>query len=149
MFDLVARLGLADTYAAVIVPGALSLFATLLYARSMRSVSDDELDAARLDGAREWRLWWDVALPSSAPTTAAVLLMTFLGSWNGFIWPQLVLQSESKHTLPIGLANLSALPGQSGDLGLLLASTALAILPAAALFFATQRGFISGLSRTI
>jgi multiple sugar transport system permease protein len=145
-FDLIVRLHLSDSYLAVVLPTSISIFATLLYARSMQSIPNDLLDAARLDGAREWRLWWDIALPAARPVTAAVLLTSFLGNWNSFVWPQLVLHSESKQPLPVALANLSALPGYQSDLSLLMALTLIGILPVVALFFALQTDLIRGLT---
>jgi ABC-type glycerol-3-phosphate transport system permease component len=87
-----------------------------------------------------------VALPIVRPMVGAFTLMAFLGSWNSFLWPQIVLQDERKYTLPIGLANMVATPEYQTDYGVLMAGTLLAVLPVVVLFFALQRDFISGLA---
>ena len=148
-YELVRRLGWLDTYAAVLAPGAASVFGLVLFARAMRAVPDDLLAAARIDGCSEPRLWWSIALPLVRPMTAAFALLTFAASWNGFLWPQVVLQDDVKYTLPLGLASMSLLPGSDGaggDLGVLMAGTTLAVVPVAVLFFALQSDFVAGLT---
>ena len=76
----------------------------------------------------------------------AFTLLTFLGSWNSYLWPQIILQNEALYTLPIGLANMLGVPEYRTDYGILMAGTLLSIIPVVALFFALQRDFISGLS---
>ena len=143
-YDLVRRLGWLDTFAAVIAPGAASAFGLVLFARAMRGVPDDLLAAARIDGCSEPRLWWSIAMPLVRPMTAAFALLTFAASWNAFLWPQVVLQDGGRYTLPVGLASMSLTPG--GDVGVLMAGTALAVLPVAVLFFALQSDFVAGLT---
>ena len=143
-YELVRRIGWLDTYAAVLVPGSASVFGLVLFARAMRGVPDDLLAAGRIDGCSEPRLWWSVALPLVRPMTAAFALLTFAGSWNAFLWPQVVLQDDGKYTLPVGLASLSLLPGS--DLGVLMAATVLSVLPVAVLFLALQSDFVAGLT---
>ena len=143
-YELARRLGWLDTDAAVVAPGAASAFGLVLFARAMRGVDDDLLAAARLDGCSEPRLWWSVAMPLVRPMTAAFALLTFAASWDGFLWPGVVLQDDGKYTLPLGLASMSLTPG--GDVGVLMAGTALAVLPVAALFAALQSDFVGGLT---
>ncbi len=143
-YELVRGLGGLDTYWAVLGPGTASAFGLVLFARAMRSVPDDLLAAGRIDGCSEPRLWWSIAMPLVRPMTAAFALLTFAASWNGFLWPQVVLQDDGKYTLPLGLASLSLLPGQ--DLGVLMAGTALGVLPVAVLFLALQSDFVAGLT---
>ena len=112
----------------------------------MKSVPDELLQAGRVDGCSELRLWWEVALPIVRPMIAAFTLLTFVGAWNSYLWPSVVLQDESKHTLPIGLATMVGLPGFNTQYGVLMAGTFLAVLPVMLLFFALQRDFISGLA---
>jgi ABC-type glycerol-3-phosphate transport system permease component len=143
---LVYHIGWMNSYAAILVPGAVSVFGMFLFMQAMRGVPDELLQAGRIDGCSELRLWWEVALPIVRPMTGAFTLLTFLGTWNGFLWPQVVLQSESKYTLPIGLSNMLALPEYRTEYGVLMAGTLLAVLPVMLLFFALQRDFVSGLS---
>ncbi len=148
-YDLVRRLGWLDTDAAVLAPGAASVFGLVLFSRALRAVPDDLLAAARIDGCSEPRLWWSVAMPLVRPMTAAFALLTFAASWNAFLWPQVVLQDDAKYTLPLGLASMSLLPGgdaAGGGLGVLMAGTALSVLPVAVLFFALQSDFVAGLT---
>jgi ABC-type glycerol-3-phosphate transport system permease component len=146
VYDLVRRLGWLDTYAAVILPGSVSVFGLFLFTRAFRAVPDDLLHAARIDGCSEFRLWWSIAVPLVRPMTAAFVLLTFTAAWNNFLWPQVVLQDEGKYTLPVGLANLSVMPGYQADYGVLMAGTVVAVLPVAVLFFALQKDFAAGLN---
>lgn len=145
-YELMHHLGLLDTYWAILLPGAISVFGLFLFSRAMQSVPDELLHAARMDGCGEIRLWWDIAIPLVRPMIAAFTLLSFTASWNAFLWPQIVLQDQGKYTLPVGLANLSVLPGTQADYGVLMAGTMLSILPVAILFFALQRDFIAGLT---
>src|SRR5690606_34751710 len=124
----------------------VSVFGMFLFMQAMRGVPDELLQAGRIDGCSELRLWWEVALPIVRPMTGAFTLLTFLGTWNAFLWPQVVLQSENKYTLPIGLANMLALPEYRTEYGILMAGTLLAVIPVVILFLALQRDFVSGLS---
>ena len=135
-----------DSYLAIIVPGAVSVFGIFLFRQAMRSVPDELLQCGRLDGCSEARLWWDIALPVVRPMIAAYTLLSFLAEWNSFLWPQVILRSESKYTLPIGLNNMTGLPQYQHNYGIVMAATLVSILPVAAFFFALQRDFITGLS---
>jgi ABC-type glycerol-3-phosphate transport system permease component len=145
-YELMYRLHWLDSYLAIIVPGAVSVFGMLLFRQAMVGVPDELLQAARLDGCGELRLWWDIALPAVRPMIGAYTLVSFLSAWNSFLWPQIVLQSESKYTLPIGLNGLSGLPEYQHNYGIVMAATLVGILPVALLFFALQRDFVSGLT---
>ena len=145
-YELMYRLGWLDSYAAVIVPGAVSVFGMFLFMQAMRGVPDELLQAGRVDGCSELRLWWEVALPIVRPMIGAYTLLSFMATWNSFLWPQVVLQSAEKYTLPIGLANMIGLPAYDTPLGMLMAGTLLAILPVVLLFFILQRDFIAGLT---
>lgn len=147
LFLLIVRFDWLDEFTAIILPGAISAFGVFLYATSYRHVPTTLLDAARLDGCAEWRLWWSVALPLVRPTTGAFTLLGFLAAWNSLLWPAAVLVSERRHTLPIGLANIAGTAAQDTDPGPLMAATFLSILPVVGLFFLCQRDFVSGLAR--
>jgi ABC-type glycerol-3-phosphate transport system permease component len=146
LYELMHHLRLLDSYWAILLPGVVSVFGVFLFSRAMQAVPDELLDAARVDGCSELRLWWDIAIPLVRPMIAAYTLLSFTAAWNSFLWPQIVLQDQGKYTLPIGLANLSALPGSQTDYGVLMAGTLLSIVPVAILFFALQRDFVAGLS---
>lgn len=143
---LMYHLGWLDSYAAIVLPGAASSFGTFLFMQAMKAVPDELLQAGRIDGCSEFRLWWEVALPIVRPMTGAFTLLSFVGAWNSYLWPSVVLQDAGKYTLPIGLANMAGLTGQEIHSGVLLAGTLLAVLPVMLLFFVMQRDFIAGLA---
>ncbi len=145
-WELMKAFGWLNSYAAIIVPGAVSVFGIFLFRQAMAAVPDELLQAGRVDGCSELRLWWDVALPIVRPMIGAFTLLSFMGTWNSFLWPQIVLQEASKYTLPIGLANMVGLPEYETPYGMLMAGTLLSILPVALLFFVLQRDFIAGLA---
>ena len=144
--DLVRRLGWVDSYAAVIVPGSVSVFGMFLFMQAMKGVPDELLQAGRVDGCSELRLWWEVALPVVRPVVGAYTLLSFLASWNAFLWPQIVLQDEGRYTLPLGLSGMIGLAEYETQYGVLMAGTLIAVLPVLVLFFVLQRDFIAGLA---
>jgi ABC-type glycerol-3-phosphate transport system permease component len=146
-YELIWRLGWVNRYAAIVLPGAVSVFGAFLFKQAMAAVPDELLQAARVDGAGELRIWWEVALPVVRPMTGAFTLLSFIGNWNNFLWPQIVLQDESRFTLPVGLANLvTNQPGNTAGYGPLMAGTLLSLIPITLLFFTLQKDFIAGLS---
>jgi multiple sugar transport system permease protein len=145
-YELINYLGWMNSYFAIITPGAVSVFGMLLFRQAMQGVPDELIQAGRVDGCSELRLWWEVALPVVRPMIGAFTLMNFLANWNAFIWPQIVLQDEMRYTLPMGLANMTSLPEYQTNYGILMAGTLVSILPVTVLFFAMQRDFIAGLT---
>jgi ABC-type glycerol-3-phosphate transport system permease component len=145
-YELIWKIGWVNSYAALLLPGAVSVFGVFLFRQAMAAVPDELLQAARVDGCSEFRLWWDIALPVVRPMIGAFTLLSFIGNWNSFLWPQIVLQDDAKYTLPIGLANLISQPGSTAGYGPLMAGTLLSLIPVTVLFFALQRDFIAGLT---
>jgi ABC-type glycerol-3-phosphate transport system permease component len=145
-YDVMRRWGWMNSYAAILVPGAVSVFGMFLFRQAMMAVPDELLQAGRMDGCSEARLWWEVALPIVRPMTGAYTLLSFMAAWNSFLWPQVILQTPDKLTLPIGLSNMINLPEYQTHLGILMAGTLLSILPVAMLFFILQRDFVAGLA---
>jgi ABC-type glycerol-3-phosphate transport system permease component len=145
-YELINYLGWMNSFAAIIAPGAVSVFGILLFRQAMQTVPDELIQAGRVDGCSELRLWWEIALPVVRPMIGAFTLMNFLANWNSFVWPQIVLQDERRYTLPMGLANMLAMPEYQTSYGLLMAGTVVSVLPVAILFFALQRDFIAGLT---
>ena len=144
MYELIYRMGLVDSYLGLIVPGAVSVFGMFLFRQSMLDLPDDLLQAGRIDGCTELRLYWDIVLPVSRPMIGAFCLIAFMGSWNSFLWPQIILHSQARFTLPIGLNQMVGLYAQ--EYGSMMAGTFLAVLPVVLLFFLLQKEFISGLT---
>ena len=144
MYELIYMMGLVDSYLGLIIPGAVSVFGMFLFRQAMLDMPDDLLQAGRIDGCTELRLYWDVVLPVSRPMIGAFSLIAFMGSWNNFLWPQIVLHHQARFTLPIGLNQMVGLYAQ--EYGSMMAGTFLAVVPVVILFFILQQEFISGLT---
>lgn len=144
LYELIFHFKLIDTHAGLIVPGLVSVFGMFLFRQSMLAIPDDLLQAGRIDGCSEFGLFWNVALPVSRPMIGAFCLIAFMGTWNSFLWPQIILQNSDNFTLPIGLRQMIGVYQE--DYGALMAGTLLSILPIVALFFTLQREFIAGLT---
>jgi len=110
----------------------------------MTSVPNDLIDAARIDGCNEFGIYWRVVLPVVKPAIGALTIFVFLGQWNNYLWPLIVLRDEAKYTLPLGLANLVGVYRQ--EYGMLMAGTLIALVPIVTLFLAMQREFVSGIT---
>lgn len=145
-YELMRSFNWLNTYWAILVPGAVSVFGMFLFMQAMKAVPDELLQSGRIDGCSELRLWWEVALPIVRPMIGAFTLLAFMGSWNSFLWPQIVIQNPQKYTLPVGLSSLIGLPGDDTPYGMLMAATLLSVLPVILLFFVLQRDFIAGLA---
>jgi ABC-type glycerol-3-phosphate transport system permease component len=144
LYELIYTFGLMDRHLGLIVPAAVSVFGMFLFRQAMLAVPDELLEAARLDGCSEFGLYWRIALPVSRPMVGAFCLIAFMGTWNAFLWPQIILHTRERFTLTVGLTQLVGT--YTEQYGVMLAGTLLAILPAMALFFILQREFISGLT---
>ncbi len=144
LYELIYKMGLVDTYPGLIVPGAVSVFGMFLFRQSMLHIPDDLLQAGRIDGCSEFRIYWNIALPVSRPMIGAFCLISFMIAWNNYLWPQIILQTRDRYTLPIGLSQMVGV--YSHDYGALMAGTLLSFLPVVILFFILQREFISGLT---
>lgn len=144
LFLLVKELGLVNTYAGVVVPGLASVFGIFLMRQYARSIPESLLDAARIDGAGELRIYLSIVLPMARPVLLAMAIVTFLGTWNDFLWPLIVLGDDRLQTLPVALANL--LGEHVQDPELMMAGAVVTVLPVVALFLALQRATVEGLS---
>lgn len=139
------QLGLLDTYAGLMLPALASAFGVFLFRQSMlNSVPGELLDAARIDGANELRIFFGLVLPLVRPMIGAFLMITFLATWNNFINPQVVMQSSEMFPLSVAINNMRGLYGT--DNGLILAGSFVSVLPLLCLFLLLQREFISGLT---
>ena len=127
----------------MLVPSLASIFGIFLVRQHMLQIPDSLLDAARLDGAGELRIWARIALPLSRPILVTLATFTFMGSWNDFLWPLIVLGDEERQTLPVALANL--LGEHVQDVELMMAGAVLTLLPVVLLFLAFQRHYVRGI----
>jgi len=146
LYELMRQVGWLNSYWAILGPGTVSVVGIVLFRQAMRLVPDELLHAGRIDGCGELRLWWEIAMPLVRPMIGAFALISFLASWNGYLWPQIVLQDEAKFTLPMGLANMTSLGEFQSHFSILMAGTLLSILPVAGLFFLLQNDFLAGIA---
>jgi multiple sugar transport system permease protein len=144
LFLMLKEMGLVNTYLGVIVPGLASVFGIFLVRSYCLAIPDSVLDAARVDGASELRVFWSVVLPLCRPVLVTLGIFTFMGSWNDFLWPLIVLTDEDRHTLPVALANL--LGEHAQDLELMMAGSVVTVLPVIVLFAIFQRQYIESIA---
>ncbi len=146
VFILMKLFGWVDTYRALIIPGIFNAFGTFLLRQFFITIPQDVEDAAKIDGASTLRIFWRIILPISKPALAALTIATFMGNWQSFMWPLLVVDSVEKKTLPIGLAYFQ--DQYATNWPLLMASSLIAMLPIVLLFIFNQRFFIRGIRLT-
>ena len=146
VFLLLKKLGLLNSYLGLIVPVSANVFGIFLIRQFMMSIPNDLIESARIDGCSEFRIYWSVVLPLCRPVLATLGIFTFMGSWNDFLWPLIVMVREEGYTLPVALANLN---GQHPtDFGLLMAAAVMVVLPVIAVFIAAQKYVIQGIATT-
>lgn len=145
LFKLVDTLGLIDRFWGVILPGLASGFGVLIMRQYLLSVPSAVIDAGRLDGAGELRIFWSLVLPPVRPILSALMIFTFLGSWNAYLWPMIVIRDERSQLLTMAVTNVVASIHQQ-EYGVVLAGTLISIAPIVILFLLLQREFISGLT---
>ena len=136
-----------DTLPALIFPALVSAFNVFLLRQAFRGVPNDLIDAARTDGAGEWRIWWQILLPIVRPSLAAVAIFTFVTSWNDFLWPSLMLHTRDGMTLPVGLAALQGF--FSADFRSIAAGVTMTVIPILLFFVVVQRYFVRGLAGAV
>ncbi len=146
VFFIVRQLGWIDTYQGLVVPGLTSAYGIFLMRQFMVTVPDELIDAARIDGASEPMIYWRIVIPLVKPALATLGTFTFIGAWNNFLWPLLVLNSRELFTLPLGINSLRSL--YADNTNLLMAGTAVAVVPMLLLFVFLQRYFIKGIALT-
>jgi multiple sugar transport system permease protein len=143
LFLLMKSFGLVNTYWGVIIPGMASIFGIFLIRQYALGIPEDLLDAARVDGASELRIYRSIVLPVIAPILATLAIWTFLATWNDFMWPLIVLSDERRFTLPVALASLSGEHVQ--DTELMMAGSVVTVLPVLLAFLVLQRYYVAGI----
>jgi len=143
LFFELKTLGLLNSYAGVVVPFMASLFGIFLVRQFALGLPDEMLQAARVDGATEWQVFWRIVLPNLQPIMLTLGIFTFLSAWNDFLWPLIVLSDDGKYTLPLAIAALSREHVQ--DSGMVMAGAVVTIAPVIILFLAMQRHYVRGL----
>ena len=143
LFIIMNRLGFIDSYASVILPSIFKPFAVFMLVQQMKSIPNDYLDAARVDGAGIFHVYGRIALPLCAPTLATLAVTTFMESWNDYLWPLLMLTDRNKMTLPIALSTLN---GQyNTEYNVLMAGSLISMIPIIIIYLCAQKQFKNGL----
>ncbi|MEK6373371.1 MAG: carbohydrate ABC transporter permease [Acidobacteriota bacterium] len=143
LFLLMKQLHLVNTYWGAIIPSLATVFGIFLIRQFMLSVPQELIEAARIDGAGEWRIYWSVVLPLARPILATLATFMFMSTWNDFMWPLIILSDQAHYTLPVALASLSGEHVQ--DVELMMAGSVVTVLPVLLLFVVLQRQYISGI----
>ena len=143
LFLLLKTVGLVNSYAGVVMPAMATVFGIFLVRQYARGMPDELLEAARIDGAGEWRIFVRIVLPLLKPVIVTLAIFTFLTAWNDFMWPLIVLTGQDHYTLPIGLASLAREHAQDPEL--MMAGSVVTVLPVLALFLLLQRYYLDGL----
>jgi multiple sugar transport system permease protein len=147
LFVLMSALGLVNTYAGLILPYLVGPFGVFLMRQFISGIPDDLLEAARVDGAGEFRIFRSVVMPLCRAPLATLGIFTFLTSWNNFLWPLVVSTTERMYTLPVAVATFS-LGQRSSDYGTLMAGSVLLVTPVLVVFLLLQRYFTRGIAMT-
>jgi ABC-type glycerol-3-phosphate transport system permease component len=144
LYDMMVTLGWTDRYVALILPFAAQAIGVFLARQYLLSIPDEILDAARVDGANEWVVFWRVVLPISTPVMAVLGILFFTTAWNDFIWPLVVMTEDNKFPVALGLPTL--LGPYSQEYGAVMAGSFLSTLPIIIVFLIAQRRFIEALT---
>lgn len=142
-YQIMINLGWVDTFTGLIVPSAFSAFGTFLLRQFMLSIPSSLDEAAEIDGASKWRVFWDIILPLARPGVIALTIFTFIGTYQSFFWPLVMLKSVHKYTLPIGLLYFDSTRGQTTHL--LMAAVTMSVLPMIILFIFLQKYLVKGI----
>lgn len=142
-YQIMISLGLVDTYAGLIIPAAFSAFGTFLLRQFMLTIPASLDEAAEIDGASKWRLFLDVILPLSRPGLITLTIFTFVGNYQSFFWPLVMLKSTHRYTLPVGLLFFDSSQGQQTNV--LMAAITLSVLPMIVVFVLLQKYLVKGI----
>lgn len=148
LYYLMRILGWLNTYPGLIVPNLVTGFGIFMMRQFMVTIPDEVLDAARIDGSSEWTLFWRIAIPQAVPGVAALGIFAFVYQWSNFLWPLLVVNTTNMMTVPLGLEQLSSFESTQQNMGLVMAGTALAVIPSTLVFIVLQRYFVEGINLT-
>ncbi len=142
---ILRNLGWLDSYQGYIVPALAKAFVVFFLVQYLHSIPDELIQAARVDGAGEWRIWWTIVLPLLRPALAAMSIFIVLAEWNNFLWPLIIVQSDKMANVPVALARLNTYYVGGANEGMILAGGLLASLPTVAFFLIFQRYFTKGI----
>ncbi len=143
LFLMLKQMGLINSYAGAVVPGMAGIFGIFLVRQYARSIPDELLEAPRIDGAGEVRIFFQIVLPALRPILVTLAIFSFLGAWNDFMWPLIVLSDQDLQTLPVALASLSREHVQDNEM--MMAGSVVTVVPVLLLFLVLQRYYLQGL----
>jgi putative chitobiose transport system permease protein len=146
-FITITKLSLVDTYTGVILPNVITAVSILLLKQAFEEVPQDLIDAARVDGASEWTIFWKIVLPLIGPWLATVGILSTVEAWNDYIWPFIVMSKPDKFPLSVGVLYLSGTYGSSTRV--IAAGTVMTVLPMIAVFLGAQRFFMRGMDGAV
>jgi len=147
-YEVVSNLGLLNTYAGMTVPLIASATATFLFRQFFLTVPDELLEAARIDGAGPMRFFFDVLLPLSATSIAAIFVIQFIYGWNQYLWPLLVTTDETRYPIVMGIRRMISGGDAANEWNVIMATAILATIPPAAVVLLMQKWFVKGLVDT-
>jgi len=142
-YQIMISLQLVNTYTGLILPAAFSAFGTFLLRQFMLTIPSELDEAAEIDGASKWQLYWDIMLPLSRPCLIALTIFVFMGNYRSFFWPLVMLKSVHKYTLPIGLLFFDSTRGQSTHL--IMAAVTMSVVPMIVIFVVLQKYLVRGI----
>jgi len=146
LYIMIYSLGLVDSYFALIVTGSVSIFGTFLMRQFIMGIPNDLLEAARIDGCNDWMIYLKIIIPNIKPVLSALAIFSFMGVWNAFLWPLLVVNDNKHRTVQLGVQYFTQ---QYGDLvHLQITAAAMAVLPIIILYLFLQKQFIKGITMT-
>jgi multiple sugar transport system permease protein len=142
------KVSLIDTYLGIMFPGLIEAFGVFLMRQFMLGIPDELLDAARVDGMSEFKIWWRVALPQVKPALSALGIITFLGNWNAYLWPVIVVSTDSMRTLPVGISMYATGDGGGIQWNTIMGMSTLSVIPMIIVFLIFQRRIVEGIALT-
>jgi ABC-type glycerol-3-phosphate transport system permease component len=142
-YSLVVKLHFLDTYPGLVVPAAFTAFGTFLLRQFMLTIPLALDEAARIDGASHWQIFWNVVMPLARPGIITLVIFTFMGNYGSFFWPLVLIKSEYLRTLPIGMLFFDSSYGRQTNL--IMAASVMNIIPLVILFICTQRFIVKGI----
>ena len=148
LYKTMATIGLANSHLAIILPAIGSIFLLFFFRQSFKSIPNELLEAARIDGASELRIFFQIVFPSMRSTYAAAAIYAFMNSWNNYMWPMIILSAPSKKTVILHVAKIIT-SGYYPDYGVQMVGLVIATLPIALIFLLLQRSFVEGLTGSV
>jgi multiple sugar transport system permease protein len=146
LYLLLGKVRLVNTHLAIILPALGNVFGIFLMRQAMQSIPNEFIEAGRIDGASEFWIFWKLILPQAKATLSALAIFTFMGQWNSFLWPLIVLSSQDQYTLPLGLRMFQ---GQYwSDMGLVMTGATISVIPILIVFLSMQKTFVRGVTLT-